>query len=171
MDILVSDLDNERAVLAQRRCKARNPNPKPKPKKAASRKRKAPATADDYDDSVLHFVAYLPVGGQVWKLDGMDAQPRLLGAYEDDQWLGVVVPALQQRLAEGGEETSLMAVCPDDGADVVRRVADEAKFNERCFDYGPLVRAWLGVLARKEGVLAELVEETLSRSQSESAKE
>ena len=38
-------------------------------------------TEDDFedDDSAFHFIAYVPIDGDVWKLDGLDRQPEKLG--------------------------------------------------------------------------------------------
>ncbi|GAB7337637.1 hypothetical protein MBLNU457_g2932t1 [Dothideomycetes sp. NU457] len=64
-----------------------------------------------------HFIAYMPIKDEVWRLDGMDPFPQNLGKPEDGQdWLSVVKPALQARMAqyeEGQIEFSLMAVVQD----------------------------------------------------------
>ena len=64
-----------------------------------------------------HFIAYMPIRDEVWRLDGMDPFPQNLGRPEDGQdWLSIVKPALQARMAqyaEGQIEFSLMAVVQD----------------------------------------------------------
>ncbi len=31
------------------------------------------------DDAAFHFIAFVPIEGEVWKLDGLDRQPQNLG--------------------------------------------------------------------------------------------
>jgi len=68
-------------------------------------------------DEGYHFIAYMPIKDEVWRLDGMDPFPQNLGKPEDGQdWLSIVKPALQARMAqyaEGQIEFSLMAVVQD----------------------------------------------------------
>lgn len=42
------------------------------------KKRKANDDAND-KESGFHFVAFMPIGGQLWKLDGLERQPMCLG--------------------------------------------------------------------------------------------
>ena len=56
--------------------------------------------AEEEDDSGFHFIAYVPIDGEVWKLDGLDRQPEKLGSYPDEDWLSVVAPVLQTRMLE-----------------------------------------------------------------------
>lgn len=37
---------------------------------------------DDDDDSSFHFIAFMPVMGQVWKFDGLERQPQSIGEAE-----------------------------------------------------------------------------------------
>ncbi len=45
-------------------------------KKAKTKQKSAPV---DDDDVGFHFIAFVPVDGQVWKLDGLERQPQVLG--------------------------------------------------------------------------------------------
>ncbi len=38
-------------------------------------------TEDDSvdDDAAFHFIAFVPIDGEVWKLDGLDRQPERIG--------------------------------------------------------------------------------------------
>lgn len=72
MDVLNTDLslqnDYEKWVKA-------NKNPKKKvAKKKASKKKKK-----EEDEAGYHFVAYVPINGSVWRLDGLQRQPVNLG--------------------------------------------------------------------------------------------
>ena len=47
---------------------------------ATSRKRKRePKGAMDESEAGYHFIAYVPVGDSLWKLDGLERQPEKLG--------------------------------------------------------------------------------------------
>lgn len=48
------------------------------PQKKKKKKGRKKVTLED-DDNGFHFIAYVPSGGQVWKLDGTEALPRTLG--------------------------------------------------------------------------------------------
>lgn len=54
---------------------------KPKKKSQESKKKstKKSHIADEDDDAAFHFIAYVPIYGEVWKLDGLDRQPQKLG--------------------------------------------------------------------------------------------
>ena len=43
--------------------------------KAKGKKRKA---EDDEDEGGFHFIAFMPIEGGLWKLDGLERQPILL---------------------------------------------------------------------------------------------
>lgn len=50
------------------------------------------------DDDVYHFIGYVPVGSNVYELDGLKNGPILLGEYKDGKWLDVARPAIQERI-------------------------------------------------------------------------
>lgn len=60
---------------------------------------------EDDENQAFHFIAYMPIQGEVWKLDGLDRQPQRLGKFPDEDWLSVVKPILEDRMAtyEAGE--------------------------------------------------------------------
>lgn len=51
------------------------------------------------DDDVFHFVAYVPVDGQVYELDGLREGPILLGACNNDNWTSVAAESIRGRIA------------------------------------------------------------------------
>lgn len=54
------------------------------------------------DDDVYHFIAYVPVNGRVYELDGLRDGPVRLGAVprelEPESWLEVACPVIQRRI-------------------------------------------------------------------------
>lgn len=69
------------------------------------------------EESGFHFVAYMPIGEDVWKLDGLDSFPTTIGKTSSGRdWLDVVQTSLSVRMAqheEGQIQFSLMAVVQD----------------------------------------------------------
>jgi len=75
---------------------------------AATSKRRG-GKAKGEDDEAFHFIAYVPVDGVVWELDGMRRQPVRLGISRhgslltvgdcsDEQWLQIATPRIQERI-------------------------------------------------------------------------
>lgn len=69
------------------------------------------------EESGFHFVAYMPIGEDVWKLDGLDSFPTTIGRIQSGQdWLDVVQTSLSVRMAQyadGQIQFSLMAIVRD----------------------------------------------------------
>jgi ubiquitin carboxyl-terminal hydrolase L5 len=110
MDMLNIDLGMENAYDERNKSK----------KKAAPLKGKKGkvTTEEDYvaDDNAFHFIAYVPIEGDVWKLDGLDRQPSKYGKIVGDDWLNTVVPRIEQRmdtLSSGGIEFGLLSLVKD----------------------------------------------------------
>lgn len=96
------------------------PTPKGKGKGKDTKKKSSVVTDEDYEDNSngYHFSAYVPVDGEVWKLDGLDRQPRKVGSVPEGlDWMSVVGPAIQAQMddyeAGGGLEYSLLGVVAD----------------------------------------------------------
>jgi ubiquitin carboxyl-terminal hydrolase L5 len=82
-----------------------------KRKKAKKQSKKAST-----DDSAFHFVAYVPIQDQIWRLDGLDSFPQKFGSCGSESWLNVVAPVLSARMAEcedGQLQFSLLALVRD----------------------------------------------------------
>lgn len=113
-----SDLDSSQRGQAAngKEASLRRSGRKPKPRKDVTIT--APAIEEDNNEG-FHFVAYMPIQDQVWKLDGLDSLPQAMGAFDvtaDGDWINVAQPALQTRMAmyEGADiEFNLMAVVRD----------------------------------------------------------
>ncbi|KAF2641492.1 cysteine proteinase [Massarina eburnea CBS 473.64] len=102
MDIL----ENDRIVAhkakkasrskAQKEKTAQAAEPKPKPKvnktnKSGTARADSEGESDESNGSTVsiqdnahHYIAFVPVNGEVWKLDGMDKQPTRMGNYDVD---------------------------------------------------------------------------------------
>ena len=79
-------------------------------------------------EDVYHFVAYVPFGGKVYELDGLQKGPIIVGEYEgdgDDSWIPVAREAIQQRMQlTDAIKFNLMGVIAD------KRVLLEEKANK-----------------------------------------
>ncbi|KAK3075616.1 hypothetical protein LTR53_000954 [Teratosphaeriaceae sp. CCFEE 6253] len=76
------------------------------------------AELDPEDEDGFHFVAYMPINGNVWKLDGLDRFPQIVGPYSEDGagWIYVAQPHLVGRMeqyAASEIQFNLMAVVHD----------------------------------------------------------
>ena len=76
MDILNADLALSNDFDKWQKSKK---NPKKSINKASKKKRKK-----DDDESAFHFIAYVPIHGSVWRLDGLQRQPVNLGKFIAD---------------------------------------------------------------------------------------
>ncbi|KAF2278334.1 cysteine proteinase [Westerdykella ornata] len=59
------------------------------------------------EENAHHFIAFLPIDGQVWKLDGMDYQPTNLGPYDitnPDSWLEIASTRMMALMAAAGDQ-------------------------------------------------------------------
>lgn len=137
--------DEERAAEKKAREAATPLRGSLKPKRTPKSKKyddeASPEPDVDYeDDNAYHYVAYVPVQGSIWKLDGMSKYPTNLCEYSHiDSWLFDVAPFIQARMQEHerGNNFNLMALVKDpatialDGlAENVRRLhAIEAKLD------------------------------------------
>jgi ubiquitin carboxyl-terminal hydrolase L5 len=97
-------------------------------KKAAAKK----AKASHNEDAPFHFVAYLPIAGEVWRLDGLDSFPQRVGTVGDGQdWLEVVSPVLAARMAEcddGNIAFNLLALVRDPLSAATEDLARNVRF-------------------------------------------
>ncbi|PSN62487.1 cysteine proteinase [Corynespora cassiicola Philippines] len=65
------------------------------------------------EDNAHHFIAFVPVDGEVWKLDGMDAQPTKMGSYkaeEPEEWVNAIAPKLNTIMSAGDADYSVVAL-------------------------------------------------------------
>ncbi|SAL98073.1 hypothetical protein [Absidia glauca] len=68
------------------------------------------------DEDVYHFIAYMPIHGALYELDGLSQGPVNLGACDDDNWTSRANEAIQNRMARYSAAElhfSLMALTRD----------------------------------------------------------
>jgi ubiquitin carboxyl-terminal hydrolase L5 len=69
---------------------------------------------DEAPQAGFHFVAYLPINGSVWKLDGLERQPVEIGPCTDENWLEIARPLIEGRMMQYEDEQlqfTLLALC------------------------------------------------------------
>ncbi|KAI9847885.1 MAG: hypothetical protein M1838_000693 [Thelocarpon superellum] len=113
----------------------------------ASKKKSRGGAAND-DEAGFHFIAFVPIGGVVWQLDGLARQPRRLGSFEGDDWLKVACPVIremmdQPRKREQDIQFSLFAVVQDPIVALRQEMAETLRIHR-------VVRGLLGHLNPEE---------------------
>ena len=122
------------------------------------RKGRQKAKTDTDDESGLHFVAFVPALGQMWRLDGLEREPTSIGRIENaGNWLKMVVPVLEAQFnaaAMNELEFSLLSVVLSDPS------ADDEKDQERMRrvreDWGPMMATLVRLHAEKGDIAALL---------------
>lgn len=56
---------------------------------------------DDHDDATFHFIAFMPVMGQLWKFDGLERQPQALGMLEPKHVRMTLLTPVDRRMFRG----------------------------------------------------------------------
>ncbi|KAJ2904634.1 putative ubiquitin carboxyl-terminal hydrolase protein [Zalerion maritima] len=68
-------------------------------------------------DNGYHFIAYVPIDGAVWELDGLQSKPICIGDYDPNttDWTSVARPTIEARMAENEDVSelsfNLLALC------------------------------------------------------------
>lgn len=68
-------------------------------------------SAENHDDDANHFIAFIPVGNEVWMLDGLNYQPINMGSFDPEQgqdWVSIAVDSITA-ITAGAEEGSYSA--------------------------------------------------------------
>lgn len=71
------------------------------------------ASAETHEDNAHHFIAFVPVGNEVWKLDGLDAQPTSMGTFNSvhgETWLSAVSDIIAALMAAGDDDYGVIAL-------------------------------------------------------------
>jgi ubiquitin carboxyl-terminal hydrolase L5 len=94
---------------------------KPTNKTTTSRSRRRPSadsvatddSAESFEENGHHFIAFVPVGTEVWKLDGLDAQPTSVGSFNPDAgetWLTATSDIVGTLMAAGDDDYGVIAL-------------------------------------------------------------
>jgi ubiquitin carboxyl-terminal hydrolase L5 len=70
-------------------------------------------SAESFEANGHHFIAFVPVGTEVWKLDGMDAQPTSVGSFDPntgETWLNAASDIIGALMAAGDDDYGVIAV-------------------------------------------------------------
>ncbi|OIW26380.1 cysteine proteinase [Coniochaeta ligniaria NRRL 30616] len=99
------DLLNADLVLAQEAKEATKRKARP-----AKRQKTKPST-----DAAFHFIAYVPVGDEVYQLDGLEKAPACIGKVDaDSDWTAIARPFIESRMLQYESEQlsfNLLALC------------------------------------------------------------
>lgn len=81
--------------------------------KKTSKKKVKKSKPEDEEEPGFHFVAYVPINGEVWKLDGIQRRPVRLGDCGGN-WLAVARANISERIAQydhDGVQFNLLSLC------------------------------------------------------------
>ena len=76
IDLTSEDLLLDNKYEAYEKAKARKNQKRKAAKRTATSSKKKKA-----QETTFHYIAYVPVGGLVWELDGLETQPRCIGMF------------------------------------------------------------------------------------------
>ena len=97
--------------------KSANGTRRSNPSRRARTSKPAEITESDTAYDAFHFIAYMPIDDELWKLDGMDSFPQTLGKPQrGEDWLAMIQTELLTKMLqyqEGQIEFGLMAVIKD----------------------------------------------------------
>lgn len=102
--------------------------------KAAKKGKKKPAKKSKKkavdNGAAFHFIAYVPVQGQIWKMDGLDRQPCNLGESSTDNWIDTIASVLAIRMSTlmtGDIEFNMLALVKDPVVELHEKLATNVK--------------------------------------------
>ncbi|KAH8727274.1 hypothetical protein GQ44DRAFT_704771 [Phaeosphaeriaceae sp. PMI808] len=90
--------------------------PKATSSQARRRSRDSAATDDSaeaFENNAHHFIAFVPVGNEIWKLDGMDAQPTSVGTFnpeDGETWLSNACDTITTLMGAGDDDYGVVAL-------------------------------------------------------------
>ncbi|KAJ4348258.1 uncharacterized protein N0V89_009630 [Didymosphaeria variabile] len=70
-------------------------------------------SVDSFEENAHHYLAFVPIDGKVWKLDGMDKQPTLMGEYDNKQgemWFDAVSDRINTLIGAGDNDYGIFAI-------------------------------------------------------------
>lgn len=87
-------------------------------------------TAKDDESAGFHFIAFVPIDGQIWKLDGLERQPQKICDICNEDWIYQTKPQIEARMAEyeeGQIEFSVLSLVKAPLAGFVSALAQNVK--------------------------------------------
>ena len=151
IDRMVVDVRLKQDITADQKAKRAAASKRP-------RKKRKQEVFEEEEDNGFHFVAYVPAGGFVWKMDGMEVLPRKIGALSDDtDWLMMVLPELQatwESASSSDLEVSLLSLTAR--IDTTELEADEEKMERIREDWGASLTGLMRLQSGKGGVKATI---------------
>ena len=171
-----SDPDFESTSKAKANGKKSN-----EPTRRSTRERKPPksdfaasAAAEAEPEEGFHFVAYMPIDGHVWKLDGMDSYPEDMGPIDTtngEDWMSIARPLLQTRMLmyEGAEiEFNLMAVVHDPAMkqrqELLENVKELQAIDKKLDDLVEDWRTFDGAETKRDTIIASSIDFNISQA-------
>ncbi|KAE8858043.1 hypothetical protein PTNB73_09291 [Pyrenophora teres f. teres] len=120
MDILEGDKHLSSKVRRAERLKVQAVAEKIKPSKRSTKSRRSSPdsvgsnnSSESVESSAHHYIAFVPVGNQVWKLDGLDKQPTPVGSFDTDNgetWLRSACDTISNLMAAGDDDYGVIAL-------------------------------------------------------------
>ncbi|OQE00803.1 hypothetical protein PENVUL_c046G10033 [Penicillium vulpinum] len=139
---------------------------------ATTRKKGSKGQAVDESDATFHFIAFMPVMGQLWKFDGLERQPRALGECSEHDWLELVKPNLLDRMAAYEEEEiefSILGLVRDPLPDLINDLAINVRTLEILNQRATSIHPSSDALALDETVLGPDPSLSLTREEIDAA--
>lgn len=71
------------------------------------------ASVKEFEANAHHYISFVPIDGEVWKLDGMDRQPTLMSKYDEDQgelWFGGISDRINSLMGAGDNDYGVYAI-------------------------------------------------------------
>lgn len=89
-------------------------------------------TKPEVDDSeaAFHFIAFVPIDGKIWKLDGLERQPQKLCDIKCENWVYQAKPDIEGRMAqyeEGQIEFSVLSLVKEPLSELTSYLAQNVK--------------------------------------------
>lgn len=104
-----------------------------------SKNRGKPKYAKADESAGFHFIAFVPIDGQIWKLDGLERQPQKVCNIENEDWICLTKPQIEARMAEyeeGQIEFSVLGLVKAPLAGLVSALAQNVKSLLALFSLG-----------------------------------
>ncbi|KAL5446777.1 hypothetical protein PMIN06_007657 [Paraphaeosphaeria minitans] len=70
-------------------------------------------SVEAFEQNAHHYIAFVPIEGEVWKLDGMDKQPTLMGEYDEEKgemWIPAVSERINALIQAGDNDYGIFAI-------------------------------------------------------------